>query len=57
MKTFTCRCEKEDKKAEGFQIWNFYWSFSSAIMAVKAPFYPVKATDPSQSPAALTDVM
>ena len=25
----------EDKKAEGFQILHFYWSFSSDIMAVK----------------------
>ena len=32
---FTCLCEKEDKKAQGFQIWQFYWSFSNDIMAVK----------------------
>ena len=32
---FTCQCEKDDKKAEGFQILHFYWSFSSDIMAVK----------------------
>ena len=25
---FTYQCEKEDKKAEGFQISHFYWSFS-----------------------------
>ena len=27
--------EKEDKKAEGFQILHFYWLFLSDIMAVK----------------------
>ena len=32
---FTCLCNKEDEKAEGFQIWYFYWSLSSDIMAVK----------------------
>ena len=32
---FTCQCEKEDKKAYGFQISHFYWSFSSDTMAVK----------------------
>ena len=32
---FTYQCKKEDKKAEGFQISHFYWSFSSDIMAVK----------------------
>ena len=32
---FTCQCEKEKEKAEGFQISHFYWSFSSDIMAVK----------------------
>ena len=32
---FTCQCEKEDKKAYGFQILHFYWSFSSDLMAVK----------------------
>ena len=32
---FTCQCEKEDKKTEGFQIPHFYSSFSSEIMAVK----------------------
>ena len=31
---FTCQCEKEDKKAEGFQILHFYWLFSSDIVAV-----------------------
>ena len=29
------QCKKENKKAEGFQISHFYWSFSSDIMAVK----------------------
>ena len=32
---FTYQCEKEDKKAKGFQISLFYWSFSNNIMAVK----------------------
>ena len=32
---FTCQCEKENKKAEGFKILHFYWPFSSDIMAVK----------------------
>jgi len=32
---FTCQCENEDKKAKGFQISYFYWSFLSYIMAVK----------------------
>ena len=32
---FTCQCETEDKKAEGFQISHFYWPFSSDIVAVK----------------------
>jgi len=32
---FTCLCEKEDKKALGFQISHFYGSFSNDIMAVK----------------------
>ena len=27
--------EKEDKKAKGFLISHFYWSFSSDIIAVK----------------------
>ena len=31
----TCQCEKEDEKAEGFQMSHFYWSFSSDIMAIK----------------------
>ena len=31
----TCQSEKEDKKAEGFQILHCYWSFSSDILAVK----------------------
>ena len=31
---FTCQCENEIKKAEGFQISHFHWSFSSDIMAV-----------------------
>ena len=33
--SFTCRCNKEGKKAEGFQIWHFYRSFSSDVMAAK----------------------
>ena len=32
---FTCQCEKEDKKAEGFQMSHFDWSFSNDIMAAK----------------------
>ena len=32
---FTCQCEKEDKKAEGFEILHFYGSFSNGSMAVK----------------------
>ena len=32
---FTCRCEKENTKAEGFQISHFYWLFSSDKMTVK----------------------
>ena len=32
---FTCQCEKEDKKLEGFHISHFYWSFLSENMAVK----------------------
>ena len=32
---FTCLCEKADEKVEGLQIWYFYWSFSSDIMAAK----------------------
>ena len=32
---FTCQCEKEDRKAKGFQILRFDWSFSSDIIAVK----------------------
>ena len=32
---FTRQCENEDKKAEGFQISDFYWSVSGDIMAVK----------------------
>ena len=32
---FTCQCETEDKKAKGFRILFFYWSFSSKILAVK----------------------
>ena len=31
----TCQCEKEDKKAERFQISHLYSSFSSVFMAVK----------------------
>ena len=33
---FTCQCEKKDEKAKGLQIWPFYWSFPSDVMAVKA---------------------
>ena len=33
--TFTCQCEKADKKAQGFQISHFYGSFSSDFMAAK----------------------
>ena len=32
---FTCQCEKEDKKAYGFQISHFYGSFSDDITALK----------------------
>ena len=32
---FTCQCKKEDIKAQGFQILQFFWSFSNVIMAVK----------------------
>ena len=32
---FSCQCEKEDKEAEGSQMWHLYWSFSSDVMAVK----------------------
>ena len=32
---FICGFQKEDEKAEGFQIWYFYRSFSSDSMAVK----------------------
>ena len=32
---FTCQCDKEKKKAQGFQILHFQWPFSSDIMAVK----------------------
>ena len=32
---FTCQCEKEGKKAWGFQISHFYGSFSHDTMAVK----------------------
>ena len=33
--SFTCQCEKDDKKAEGFQTSHFYGLFSNDIMAVK----------------------
>ena len=33
--SFTCQCEKEDKKASEFQISLIYVSFSNGIMAVK----------------------
>ena len=33
--SFTCQCEKDDKKAEGFQTSHFYGLFSKDIMAVK----------------------
>ena len=32
---FTCQREKEDNKAERFQILHFHGSFSNNIMAVK----------------------
>ena len=32
---FTCQCEEEDKKAEGFQVSHFYGLSSNDIMAVK----------------------
>ena len=32
---FACQREKENKKAKGFRISHFYWSFSSCIMTVK----------------------
>ena len=32
---FTCQCDKEKKKAQGFQILHFQWPFLSDIMAVK----------------------
>ena len=32
---FTCQCEKEDKKTDGFQILHFYWLVLSDIMVVK----------------------
>ena len=32
---FTRQCEKEDRKAKGFQILRFDWSFPSDIVAVK----------------------
>ena len=35
---FTCQWEKE-KKASGFQIWHFQWSFSSDILTVKGLRY------------------
>ena len=38
---FTCRCEKEDKMAQGFQILRCYWSFSSDNMALKGLKLPV----------------
>ena len=36
---FTCQCEKEDKKAYGFQILHCHGSFSSDTMAVKGLMY------------------
>ena len=39
---FTRQCEKENKKAKGFQILHFYWSFWRDIMAVKGLMYKVK---------------
>ena len=36
---FTCHCEKENQKAYGFQISDFYWSFWSDTMAVKGLIY------------------
>ena len=31
---FSCQCETEDKKADGFRISHFDWLFSSDVMAV-----------------------
>ena len=32
---FTCRCKTGNRKAEGFEISHYNWSFSSDIMALK----------------------
>ena len=34
MKILSCQCENEDKKAYGFYISYFYWSFLITLMAV-----------------------
>ena len=36
---FTRQCQTESKKASGFQISYFYWSFSGDTMAVKGLIY------------------
>jgi len=46
MKILNFYTQKEDKKAEEFEISQFYWSFSSDLMAVKGlngqnPSHPV----------------
>ena len=52
---FMCQCEKEDKRASGFQILHFYWSFSSD-MAAKGlnpwPFDHKSGTLPPSHPRA-----
>ena len=49
-KSFTCQCKKEDKKAEGFQILHFHWSFSSDIMAVKGLTVTLTSICTAQTP-------
>ena len=44
---FTCQCE--NKKAKGFRILQFYWLFSSDIMAVKGLTIYSLAPPPSPS--------
>ena len=46
---FTYQCEKEDKKAEGFQISLSYWSFTNDIMAVKGLRTLISVPDPRSS--------
>ena len=43
---FTCQCEKEDKKAEGFQISLSYWSFTNDVTAVKGLRILISVPDP-----------